>query len=220
MTTWPLPGGMFVKQKQIIYLLKPEKMWTLLKSKIFTKMLKIFDGKFWYFKRKHKKSEFEDLENLAKTSPNKMWAKLKKLSNPPSTKAALEIVREDGSISTDMKEILNRWHGDISRLFSGLRENPEFAFDDDFYDEIVGKKNDFEALTPAEQEQISDYNSESLNLNLTYDEVSKAIDKAKFKKAYLDIPNEAVKNENANFLFHRFFSTVFYLWVEPFRMGL
>ena len=59
-----------------------------------------------------------------------MWAKLKELNNPPSTRAALEIVREDGSISADMKEILKRWHIDISRLFSGLSENPEFAFDD------------------------------------------------------------------------------------------
>ena len=66
-----------------------------------------------------------------------------------------------------------------------------------FYDEIVSKKNEFEALFPEEHEQLGDYNSESLNVNLTYDEVSKAIDKAKLKKAYLDIPNEAVKNENA-----------------------
>ena len=84
-----------------------------------------FDSKFRYFKRKHKKSEFEDLENLAKTSPNEMWAKLKKLSNPPSTKAALEIVREDGSILTNMQEILKRWHGDFQGFF-------QFAFDDDF----------------------------------------------------------------------------------------
>ena len=96
-----------------------------------------------------------------------------------------------------MKEILKRWHSDISRLFSGLRENPDFAFDDAFYDEVVDKKNEFEALSPEEQEQLGDYDSESLNVNLTFDEVSKAIDKAKLKKAYIDIPNEAVKNENA-----------------------
>ena len=96
---------------------------------------------------------------LAKTSPNEMWAKLKKLSNPPSARAALEIVREDKSISTDIKQILKRWHTDISKLFSGLRENPEFAFNDEFYDEIVNK----------EQALLVDYDSESLNSNLTYD---------------------------------------------------
>ena len=107
---------------------------------IYQQSQKSFDSKFRYFKRKHKKTEFEELEVLAKTSPSEMWSKLKKLSNPPSTRAALEIVREDKSISRDIKEILQRWHSDISKLFSGLRENPEFAFDDQFYDQIVNKK--------------------------------------------------------------------------------
>ena len=70
-----------------------------------------------------------------------MWKKLKQLSNPPSTRAALEIVREDKSISNDIQEILQRWHKDIANLFSGLRDNPEFAFDDNFYDEILQKKD-------------------------------------------------------------------------------
>ena len=171
-----------------------------------------FDSKFRYFKRKHKKSEFENLENLAKSNPNEMWAQLKKLSNPPNTRAALEIVREDKSISTDIREILARWHKDIGMLFSGLRENPDFAFDDSFYEEILEKKQEFEALSPEEQEQ---YNSEMLNLNLSFDEVSEAINKAKLKKAYLDIPNEAVKNENAKILFHKFFQLCFISGLSP-----
>ena len=54
-----------------------------------------FDSKYRYFKRKHKKQDYEDLENSAKHDIPGMWKKLKKLSNPPSTRAALEIVRED-----------------------------------------------------------------------------------------------------------------------------
>ena len=46
------------------------------------------------------------------------------------TKAALEIVRGDESISRDLKEILERWFQDISRLFSGLQDNPNVAFDE------------------------------------------------------------------------------------------
>ena len=65
-----------------------------------------------------------------------MWATLKKLNNPPSSKAALEIVRQDKSISRDIKEILERWHNDISNLFSGIRENPDMAFDEDFYRQV------------------------------------------------------------------------------------
>ena len=97
---------------------------------------------------------------------------------------------------------MQRWHTDISKLFSGLRENPEFAFDDQFYEQIVSKKQEFEALSPEEQELMADYDSESLNSNLTFDEVSKAIDKSKIRKAYIEIPNEAIKNQNAKVLFH------------------
>ena len=86
--------------------------------------------------------------------------KLKQLSNLPSTRAALEIVREDKSISNDIQEILQRWHKDIAHLFSGLRDNPEFAFDDNFYDEILQKKTEFEALSPQEQDQLADFDSE------------------------------------------------------------
>ena len=124
---------------------------------------------------------------------------------PAVNQSTLEIVREDKLISTDIKEILQRWHSDISKLFSGLRENPEFAFDDQFYDQIVNKKQEFEALYPEEKELLADYDSESLNSNLTFDEVSKAIDRAKVRKAYIEIPNEAIKNKNAKFLFHKVF---------------
>ena len=76
-----------------------------------------------------------------------MWAKLKGLCNPPSTRAALEIVRADGSINTDMQEILERWYRDIGRLFSGVRDNPEMVFNDEFYQEILDKKREFDNLS-------------------------------------------------------------------------
>ena len=66
-----------------------------------------------------------------------MWSRLNKLSNPPLSRVALEIVRDDESISRDLKEILERWLKDISKLFSGVRDNPEMSFDEDFYEEIL-----------------------------------------------------------------------------------
>ena len=70
----------------------------------------LFDKKFRFFKRQHKKKDFEDLEQFSKNNPTQMWAKFKLLCDPPSTRAALEIVRADGSISNDIKEILERWY--------------------------------------------------------------------------------------------------------------
>ena len=144
-----------------------------------------------------------------------MWSTLKRLSNPSTSRAVLEIVREDKSISSDIKEILERWHGDISRLFSGIRDNPEMAFDEDFYSEIVRKKAEFESLSTEEQNSGNIFDSEMLNSEISYSEVSNAIDSIKRNKAFLEIPNEALKNINSKLLLHRFFSLCFSSGVNP-----
>ena len=105
----------------------------------FKSMQKHFDKKYRYNKRMYHKNEFTNLESNAKHNPTAMWEALRKLNNPPKMKAALEIIREDGSISTDIKEVLIRWYDDISSLFSGLHEDPELAFNEDFYREVLNK---------------------------------------------------------------------------------
>jgi hypothetical protein len=175
-----------------------------------------FDNNFRYFKRQDEKQQFTDLGNSA-LNKNKtdMWSTLKKLNNPPSSRAALEIVRADESISRDIKEILEKWHCDISKLFSGVKENPEIAFDDQFYTEIFHKKSEFEFLSFQEQINENIFSSEMLNSEITYIEVSDAINSIKTNKAYLEIPNEAMKNVNAKLLLHRFLSLCFSSGLNP-----
>ena len=98
----------------------------------FKNAQKVFDRKFRQTERNFKKQQNQELENNAKSNPTSMWSSLKKLNNPPSSRAALEIVRADDTISRDLKEILERWLNDISGLFSGVRESPGMAFDDQF----------------------------------------------------------------------------------------
>ena len=62
---------------------------------------------------------------------------------------------------------------------------------------------------------LHDYDAESLNNDLSFEEVSKDIDKAKLRKAYLEIPNEAIKSKNAKILFHRFFQLCFISGLNP-----
>ena len=45
--------------------------------------------------------------------------------------------------------------------------------------------------------------------------MSKAIDNIKFNKAYLEIPNEAMKNENSKRLLHKFFNLCFESGMSP-----
>ena len=126
---------------------------------------KLFDKKYRYFQRQHKKKEYYDLETSAKSKPAVMWEQLKRLDNPTTKRAALEIVCDDKTISRDLKEISERWFKDISKLFSGLRDNPDIAFDETFYQEVLNKKAEFEDLSYEEQTQQCEYNSEQLNIN-------------------------------------------------------
>ena len=181
----------------------------------FKNAQKTFDKTFRQTERKYKKQKTMELENDAKFDPTKMWSSLKKLNNPPSSRAVLEIIRDDNTISKDVKEVLERWLIDISKLFSGIRDSPEMSFDDQFYDEIVAKKEEFEKLSNQEQEQTSQFSSEQINNDISYTEVSDAIDKIKFHKAFLEIPNEAMKNPNAKSLLHKFFNLCFKSGYSP-----
>ena len=176
-----------------------------------------FDKKFRYFKRQFKNKDLNDLEKLASENSADIWAKLKKLGDPPCSKAALEIVRADETISRDIKEVLERWHLDISRLFSGIRDNPEMAFNEKFYQEIINKKQEFDQMSLEYQQAFSNLNlsSDELNIEITFLEVSKAIDRAKCRKAYLEIPNEVMKNKHAKLILHKFFNLCFISGLNP-----
>ena len=101
---------------------------------------------------KIKKEQFVYLEKHAQNcNKTDTWSTLKKLNNPRSSRAALEIVRADKSISRDIQEILERWHADISKLLSGIKDHTEMVFDDQFYEEILRKKSEFENLSFEEQ---------------------------------------------------------------------
>ena len=90
------------------------------------------------------------------------------------------MIKEDGSITRDGREVTDRWYSDISRLFSGLRDNPELAFDQSFYEKIINLKEEFENMTIEDQEAFSSAATDNtLNRNLEYQEVSESIDKAK-----------------------------------------
>lgn len=78
-----------------------------------------FDKSYRKYKRLHKKAEFLKFESDSRKNPSEMLAAPKRLSNPPSAKTALEIVRADGSISRKTQKILGRWFKDILGCIQG-----------------------------------------------------------------------------------------------------
>ena len=129
----------------------------------------------------------------------------------------MEIVREDQTISCDVKEVLHRWHNDISKLYSGLLDNPDVAFDNQFYEEILQKKTEFDKMSVDQQIAFSTRGIEGdmLNAELTLKEVSEAVDRAKLGKSYLSIPNDALKSDNAKRLLYKFFNLCFTSGINP-----
>ena len=90
--------------------------------------------------------------------------------------------------------MLERWCSDFSECFKGIKDDPDLVFDDTFLESVVNLKSAFDQLSSEQQEEKSEFDSSLLNCDFTFDEVSKAIDSAKLGKAFLFVPNEALKN--------------------------
>jgi len=178
---------------------------------------KRFDKKYRYLKRQFHKNELNALEINAKNNPTAMWATLNKLKDPPNIKTALEVVNEDGSISHNTKDVLNRWFKDISGLYSEVKDNPELNFNDEFYNKVVEKKEQFDRLVLDSGGDYSQElnNCEEMNYEIRYDEVSEAIDKNKDKKSHLEIPNEVLKNVQMKLLLYKFYNMCFKMGYNP-----
>ena len=121
-----------------------------------------FDSRFRQLKRQH---NFKSLHNLAELAekaandPSEMWKRLKALSDRKSSHVLLEIIREDGTISKDKKEVLLKWYNDFSECFKGIKDDPDLVFDDEFLEQISKFKVDFENLSNEEQVSFSPFNS-------------------------------------------------------------
>ena len=127
----------------------------------------------------------------------------------------LEILREDGSISNDRREVLLKWYNDFSQCFKGIKDDPDMVFDDEYLDQISKLKVDFEKLSSEDQISGSAHDTALLNCGISFDEVSVAIDNSKLGKAFLLVPNEALKNHQAKLLLHKLFNICFKTGLSP-----
>ena len=184
----------------------------------FKQAQKRFDTKFRQLKRQHNYNSFHklaDLSEKAANDPCEMWKRLKALSDRKSSHVLLETIRDDGSISKDKKEVLLKWYNDFSECFKGIKDDPDLVFDDDFLEQISKLKADFDNLSPEEQVSSSPLDSSLLNADITLEEVSNAINKSKCGKAFLLVPNEAMKNPQAKLLLQKLFNICFQTGLSP-----
>ena len=115
----------------------------------------LFDKTFRKLKRQNHAKSFRSLAQLAdeaSSNPSEIWKRLKALSEPKTKTEIFEIIREDGTISCDKKEVLTQWYTEFSECFAGLRDNIDLAFDDEFLQKLTDLKSQFDALSPEQQE--------------------------------------------------------------------
>ena len=133
---------------------------------------KLFDKVFRQAKRQFENKSFKNLADLAdkaSNDPAEMWKRLKALSDRKSSSVLLEIIRQDGSISTDKREVLEKWCSDFSECFKGMKDDPDLVFDEDFLESIENLKCMFDNLSSGEQKAKSSFYSTMLKkCNLSF----------------------------------------------------
>ena len=191
---------------------KSEKLWlsshvhnekARLKSK-YTNARKQFDREVQRAKRLYWFSMQKSLLDECNVDQTQFWKSMGKIGiNSTNRKhIPLEIVLEDGSISLNISDILNKWQADFSSLFRTVHQPPNSS------DETHQNNN------PSHDEC-------TYNDHISILDVKKAIDDAKMGKASgVDcIPVEVLKNDTAVAFLHVLFNICFDNGIVPSEWG-
>ena len=65
------------------------------------------------------------------------------MSNHKTSHVLLEIICQDGTISSDFKEVLKKWHSGFLACFKGIKDDPNHVFDDSCLEQVTKLKSDY-----------------------------------------------------------------------------
>ena len=139
-----------------------------------------FDKRNRFYKRRYQRGQIIQIEQLHTQNPQQFWNEIKNLGPKRPKKIPMQVWSE-GEISSDPVKVLSEWEGAFSGLFSKHEERTEnISFDH------------ISCLTETCSHSSSD---DYLNRNLNREELLKAINSAKDKKAFGvdELPNEVLK---------------------------
>ncbi|VDH95785.1 Hypothetical predicted protein [Mytilus galloprovincialis] len=131
------------------------------------------------------------------------WKEVNKLG-PKTTKQNIDSVfREDGTISYDTNEILERWRSEYSKLFSA-----EITEVDDLF------MSNIEQLNAQMEAEVTDA---TLNDDINIEETKSAMKRLKSGKSVGvdNLPNEILKNENLLHILTKLFNLCFTSGIVP-----
>ena len=190
---------------------KSEKDWLNCNSMTMKRKLKsdycyarkLFDKEVQRSKRHHWYKMQHDILNDVNTDPKEFWKTIGKVGIHNSKKLTIpmEVLLGDGSLTTDVKEVLSKWEKDYSNLYNSSTSPIE----------NTTSNNNFNNTGT----------SSILDDHISILEVIKAIDNAKKGKAYgIDkIPVDVLKNDNSVYFLHFLFNVCFNTGCIPSSWG-
>ena len=169
-------------------------------KQIFKNCQRCFDKYYRKQKRQYNRNKCMEIESLRTSDPKEFWSQVRKLG-PRSEKGIPMSVRlPDGSITSNIDEVLSKWEEDYKNLYNPNIES--LNFDEAFKEDILRQK------------QMLETQSNSLYLELDSEisrsEVEKVVNKLKKGKSVgvEGIPYEVLKNFMSVDMLHCFFNKI------------
>ena len=164
-----------------------------------------FDKLLRQCERAYRRAQALEIETMTTSNPNDFWRKIKTLGPRRDRTIPVEIVSEDGDVSTEESTVFERWKTDFYNLYN--RDGDDDDLNDAEYDRFLMHKHllELDMLDPLYS------HNEELNRTLTTDEVSKLITRAKSGSAcgIDNIPYDVLKNPCSITVLTKLFQYIF-----------
>ena len=64
-----------------------------------------------------------EIESISTTNPNDLWDRIRKLGPRVGKQIPIEVVTENGGVTREQHEVLDRWKQDFERLYNGSKSD-------------------------------------------------------------------------------------------------
>jgi hypothetical protein len=174
-------------------------------KQIFMNERNSFDKTLKRAKRNYNRAKIETLEDVNTNNPTEFWKYIKQLGPHKKYMIPMQVRLDNGNLCADPVQVREKWLSDYMDLYNN--------FDEDGFD------NNFLESAKEYKEFLFENNleNESINTDITMEELTKCIDKLKLKKAVgADaIPNEILKHEGIRSLLLSLFNKILETGLTP-----
>ena len=163
-----------------------------------------FDKTLSQTERAYRRTQALEIETMSTNNPNEFWNKIRKLGPRKDRTIPMEIIQNDGITSSNEKEVLDKWRQDFHNLYNGVDSG---EFDSEHYTRAKMHKY----LLENRMDDPLYSSNDTLNCNVSIEEVSKVIMHAKSRSAsgYDEIPYSVLKNPPIIAVLKQLFQLVF-----------